>query len=347
MGTGLSGELTEMECEFDVPRLMGTSFKQPKGRQLGPPQMWTRGSVGSAPRGQKQGRRVREGAACECSGSSQLRQEGTRGPLNHSGGRARAVKMPSVLPKGAEKNQPIWRKGLRTDGQGHRPSPWSVSCRPWCWEGWAWGVSLSSEKFPPCVFADTGGSGRCCRHPWVGKRGEGERERPAQAPARAHLFPPVLPPGKVEGPLLPVGFSGVNKAGRRASTGCLPPPGAWPCAQRGPRSPAGRVRTTSLPPPQPSFLPEQLRGQVDTEAATGYKIWPRSSSDRALGSGAGMCVLDSQEVLTGRKGGKCRRPLTSCVALAASVSSVKRAANPALTRECCADRPAMWRVLNC
>lgn len=33
--------------------------------------------------------------------------------------------------------------------------------------------------------------------------------------------------------------------------------------------------------------------------------------------------------------------------LCASVSSVKRAANPALTRECCADRPAMWRVLNC
>ena len=142
LGTGLSGELTEMECEFDVPRLMGTSFKQPKGRQLGPPQMWTQGSVGSAPRGQKQGRRVREGAACECSGSSQLRQEGTRGPLNHSGGRARAVKMPSVLPKGAEKNQPIWRKGLRTDGQGHRPSPWSVSCRPWCWEGWVWGARI-------------------------------------------------------------------------------------------------------------------------------------------------------------------------------------------------------------
>lgn len=126
MGTELSGEPTEMGHEFDVPRLTGTSFKQPKGRQLGPPQMWTRGSVGSVPRGQKQGRRVREGAACECSASSQLRQEGTRGPLSHSGGRASAGKMLSALPKGTEKNQPIRRKGLRTDGQGHQPSPWSV-----------------------------------------------------------------------------------------------------------------------------------------------------------------------------------------------------------------------------
>ena len=104
--------------------------------------------------------------------------------------------------------------------------------------------------------------------------------------------------------------------------------------------PAGRVRTTSLPPPQPSSLPEQLRGQADTEATTGYQVWPRSGSDRMLGSGAGMCTLDSQEVLTGRKGGKCRRPLTSCVALAASVSSVKRAAklplNPGmLCRQAC------------
>lgn len=40
-----------MGHEFDVRRPTGTSFKQPKGRQLRPPQMWTRGSVGSAPLG--------------------------------------------------------------------------------------------------------------------------------------------------------------------------------------------------------------------------------------------------------------------------------------------------------
>lgn len=74
-----------MGHEFDVLRPMGMSFKQPKGRQLRPPQMWAQGSMGSAPQEQKQGRRVREGAASECSGSSRLRQVGTRGPTVGAG----------------------------------------------------------------------------------------------------------------------------------------------------------------------------------------------------------------------------------------------------------------------
>ena len=59
------------------------------------------------PRGQKQGRRVREGAACECSGSSQLRQEGTRGPLSHSGGRGRGwnIKESRAFPSGEIKSE--------------------------------------------------------------------------------------------------------------------------------------------------------------------------------------------------------------------------------------------------
>lgn len=47
------------------------------------------------------------------------------------------------------------------------------------------GVSLSSDEFPLCVFADTGGSGRGRRRLWVGQTGEGTREAcpgPSQGP---------------------------------------------------------------------------------------------------------------------------------------------------------------------
>ena len=53
-------------------------------------------------------------------------------PPSHRGGGPRAGKVSSALPEGAEKNQPTKGKGLRADGHGHRPSPWSVGCRPWC-----------------------------------------------------------------------------------------------------------------------------------------------------------------------------------------------------------------------
>lgn len=100
MGTGLSGEPSETGHEFDVTRLTGTSFKQPKRTSARTTPDVDRRECGQcALGGREQGRRVREGADSARSGSSQLRHGEHGGPLNHSGGRARAGRCPLLYLK--------------------------------------------------------------------------------------------------------------------------------------------------------------------------------------------------------------------------------------------------------
>ena len=89
-----------MGHEFDVTRLTGTSFKQPKRTSARTtPDVDPRECGQCTLGGREPGRRVREVAYSACSGSSQLRQGGTRGPLSHSGGRARAGRCPLLYLK--------------------------------------------------------------------------------------------------------------------------------------------------------------------------------------------------------------------------------------------------------
>ena len=56
---------------------------------------------------------------------------------------------------------------------------------------------------------------------WARQEKGRERGLPRPQPGLT-FFLPLLLPGEGEGPLLPVGFGGVNKAGRGASVGCRP-----------------------------------------------------------------------------------------------------------------------------
>ena len=90
----------------------------------------------------------------------------------------------------------------------------------------------------------------------MGERGGGGRERPAQAPARAHHSLSFASPGEGEGPLLPVAFSWAGKVGREGGVGWTPR-GLDVCPVWA-SVPRWKNEDSPLPPPHSGLLPEQL-----------------------------------------------------------------------------------------
>lgn len=77
---------------------------------------------------------------------------------------------------------------------------------------------------PACLLTQEALAGAVGTHGWA--RGEkGQKRGPPRPQPGPTFFLPLLPPGEGDGPLLPAGVSGVNKAGRGASVGCPPPQG--------------------------------------------------------------------------------------------------------------------------